>query len=83
MLSSKDYVIKVFKEEIGRKNELIQQLYERQEMLEQKLIRMEQVLSYDKPLPPETAEPAKEHTKVEPISNENKDVSEYVGKLIA
>ncbi len=48
MLSSKDYVIKVFKEEIGRKNELIQQLYDRQEKLEQKLIRMEQILGYDK-----------------------------------
>lgn len=53
-------------------------------MLEQKLIRMEQVLSYDKPLPPESVQPVKElETKVEPITNENKDVSEYVGKLIA
>lgn len=53
-------------------------------MLEQKLIRMEQVLSYDKPLTPESVQPVKEvETKVEPITNENKDVSEYVGKLIA
>ena len=53
-------------------------------MLEQKLIRMEQVLSYDKPLQPESVQPVKEvETKVEPITNENKDVSEYVGKLIA
>ena len=52
-------------------------------MLEQKLIRMEQVLSYDKPLPPESVQPVIEvETKVEPITNENKDVSEYVGKLI-
>ncbi len=68
MLSSKDYVIKVFKEEIGRKNQLIQQLYERQEMLEQKLIRMEQVLSYDKPLPSESVQSVKE-VEAEPITS--------------
>lgn len=47
MLSSKDYVIEVFREEISRKNELISQLLEKQDMLEQKLVRMEQALSYE------------------------------------
>lgn len=48
MLSSKDYVIQVFKEEIGRKNTLIEQLIARQEELEEKLVKMEQILSYTK-----------------------------------
>ena len=46
MLSSKEYVIEVFKEEISRKNSLIEQLLEKQELLEEKLVRMEQTLSY-------------------------------------
>ena len=41
MLSSKDYVIQVFKEEIGRKNTLIEQLIAKQEELEEKLTHME------------------------------------------
>jgi hypothetical protein len=41
-------VITVFREEIGRKNQLINQLLEKQDKLEAKLNRMEQVLAFDK-----------------------------------
>ena len=47
MLASKDYVIKVFKEEISRKNILVNKLLARQEELENKLTKMEEILSYD------------------------------------
>lgn len=47
MLASKDFVINVFKEEIDRKNQLVEQLLERQEMLEQKLQKMEEVLAFN------------------------------------
>jgi len=47
MLQSKDYVITVFKEEISRKNRLIDQLFSNQERLEKKLAQIEEVLSYD------------------------------------
>ena len=64
MLNSKDYVIQVFTEEIGRKNVLIQQLMERQEQLEEKLVHMEQVLSYTAELKLETSpNPKTESTK--------------------
>lgn len=47
MLASKDFVINVFKEEIDRKNQLIEQLLSRQEQLEEKLQRMEEVLAFN------------------------------------
>ena len=47
MLDSKDYVIKMFKEEIERKNQLIRELLERQEHLETKLTKIEAVLLFD------------------------------------
>ena len=47
MLDSKDYVIKMFKEEIERKNQLIRELLERQDLLETKLAKMEAVLLFD------------------------------------
>jgi len=37
----------VFKEEIARKNRLIEQLFANQEKLEKKLAQIEEVLSYD------------------------------------
>ena len=45
MLKSKDFVIKVFKTELGRKNDLIEELLARQDDLERKLSRVEQALS--------------------------------------
>jgi hypothetical protein len=47
MLDSKDYVIKMFKEEIERKNQLIRELLERQEYLDLRLTKMEAVLLFD------------------------------------
>lgn len=47
MLESKDYIIEMFKEEIQRKNQLISELLERQEMLEQKLSKIEAVLMFE------------------------------------
>ena len=47
MLASKDFVINVFKEEIDRKNQLIEQLLESQEQLEARLQRMEEVLAFN------------------------------------
>lgn len=47
MLESKDYIIDMFKEEIQRKNQLISELLERQEMLEQKLSKIEAVLMFE------------------------------------
>ena len=47
MLDSKDYVIKMFKEEIERKNQLIRELLERQEYLETRLTKIEAVLLFD------------------------------------
>jgi hypothetical protein len=47
MLDSKDYVIKMFKEEIQRKNAMITDLLEKQDMLEEKLVRMEAILQFD------------------------------------
>lgn len=66
MLSSKDYVIDVFRKEIARKNELIEQLLEKQDLLEEKLVRMEQTLSYQPPAkkPEESSEAVMEKTSV-------------------
>jgi hypothetical protein len=47
MLDSKDYVIKMFKEEIERKNQLIRELLERQDYLETRLTKIEAVLLFD------------------------------------
>ena len=47
MLASKDFVINVFKEEIDRKNQLVERLLERQEELENKLARIEEVLAFN------------------------------------
>lgn len=47
MLSSKDYVISVFKEEILRKNQLIEQLMTKQDELEARLNKMEEILEFD------------------------------------
>lgn len=47
MLSSKDYVINVFKEEISRKNQLIEQLMAKQDELEARLNKMEEILEFD------------------------------------
>ena len=47
MLDSKDYIIKMFKEEIQRKNQLIENLLERQEYLETRLAKIEAVLLFD------------------------------------
>ena len=47
MLDSKDYVIKMFKEEIERKNQLIRELLEKQEYLETRLQKIEAVLLFD------------------------------------
>lgn len=47
MLSSKDYVISVFKEEISRKNQLIEQLLAKQDELETRLNKMEEILEFD------------------------------------
>ena len=47
MLDSKDYVIKMFKEEIERKNQLIRELLERQEYLETRLSKVEAVILFD------------------------------------
>ena len=47
MLASKDFVINVFKDEIERKNQLIEQLLERQQQMEEKLQLLEDVLSYN------------------------------------
>jgi len=47
MLASKDFVINVFKEEIERKNQLIEQLLEKQEVMDARLQSLEEVLSYN------------------------------------
>ena len=47
MLKSKDFVINVFKEEIDRKNKLVEELLQKQEQLEEKLSKMEEVLAYN------------------------------------
>ena len=47
MLASKDFVINVFKEEIERKNQLIEQLLEKQEVMDTRLQSLEEVLSYN------------------------------------
>ena len=47
MLASKDFVINFFKEEIDRKNQLIEQLLKRQEELEEKLQNIEEVLAFN------------------------------------
>lgn len=47
MLASKDYVINVFKEEINRKNHLIEQLMAKQDELEARLQKMEEILEFD------------------------------------
>ena len=47
MLASKDFVITVFKEEIDKKNQLIEQLLQRQEELDSRLQRMEEVLAFN------------------------------------
>ena len=47
MLESKDYIIKMFREEIQRKNQLIRDLLERQDYLETKLAKVEGVLLFD------------------------------------
>jgi len=47
MLDSKDLIIDMFKEEIQRKNQLIVDLLERQEQLENRLVKMEAVLMFD------------------------------------
>jgi hypothetical protein len=47
MLASKDYVIGVFKEEITRKNQLIEQLLQKQDELESRLQKMEEILEFD------------------------------------
>ena len=41
MLKSKDFVLKVFKKELERKNQLVEELMNRQEELERKLSRCE------------------------------------------
>ena len=41
MLDSKDQIIEMFKEELQRKNQLVEQLLEKQEYLEGKLHKME------------------------------------------
>ena len=47
MLASKDFVISVFKEEIDRKNQLIEQLLQRQEQMDEKLQKMEEILAFN------------------------------------
>ena len=47
MLASKDFVINVFKEEIDRKNALVDSLIEKQEQLEAKLAKMEEILAFN------------------------------------
>ena len=47
MLDSKDYIIKMFKEEIERKNQLIRDLLDKQEFLETRLTKIEAVLLFD------------------------------------
>ena len=47
MLASKDFVINVFKEEIDRKNQLIEQLLQRQEELDARLQKMEEILAFN------------------------------------
>ena len=47
MLASKDFVINVFKEEIDRKNQLIEQLLLRQEQMDERLQKMEEILAFN------------------------------------
>ena len=47
MISEKDAVINLLKDEVIRKNETIKQLIERQVTLENKLTKIEGVLSYE------------------------------------
>ena len=47
MIDSKDYVIKMFKEEIERKNQFIRELLDKQEYLETRLTKIEAVLLFD------------------------------------
>ena len=46
MLESKDFIINTFKSEIQRKNQLISELLDRQEVLEQRLAKLEAVLMF-------------------------------------
>ena len=47
MLDSKDYIINTFKDELSRKNQLINELLEKQALLEEKLKKMEEILQFD------------------------------------
>jgi hypothetical protein len=47
MLESKDYIIQMFKEEISRKNQLIEDLLDKQDFLETRLAKIEAVLLFD------------------------------------
>ena len=47
MLDSKDYIINMFKNEIQRKNQLITELLDRQELLESRLTKIEAVLLFE------------------------------------
>lgn len=47
MLDSKDVIIELFKDEIQRKNLLIAELLEKQDLLESRLTKMEAVLNFD------------------------------------
>lgn len=47
MIDSKDYVIKMFKEEIERKNQYIRELLDKQDYLETRLTKIEAVLLFD------------------------------------
>jgi hypothetical protein len=47
MLESKDYIIRMFKDELVRKNQLIEDLLERQDYLETRLAKIEAVLIFD------------------------------------
>ena len=60
MLASKDFVINVFKEEIDRKNKLVEQLMERQEELEGKLAKMEEILAFNNTNGPLSVQESKE-----------------------
>ena len=65
MLKSKDFVINVFKEEIDRKNKLVEELLQKQEQLEEKLSKMEEVLAYNE----------RNGTLVKPAENTSQDPS--------
>ena len=68
MLESKDYVIRMFKEELHRKNQLISELMHKQELLESRLVKMEAVLMFDdKDFEAHTGVEAAEETDASPI----------------